>query len=64
MVKETLKNLQAPDRKVNVGGAMTFLSTIIAWAMAEFIGIKVPAEVGIAAAGFFSWIVQYFVPNT
>ena len=58
-----IKNMQAPDRKVNVGGAMTFLSTIVAWSLAEFAGITVPAEVGIAAAGFASWVVQYWVPN-
>ena len=62
-MNETIKNMQAPDRKVNVGGAMTFLSTIVAWSMAEFAGIKVPAEVGIAAAGFLSFIAQYIIPN-
>ena len=63
MVKEALSNLQAPDRKINVGGAMTALFTVIAWSLSEFAHIVVPAEVGIAAAGFFAYIVQYFVPN-
>lgn len=55
---------QAPDKKVNVGGAMTFLSTIVAWATAEFAGIEIPAPVAIAMAGFASWVVQYIVPNS
>lgn len=60
---ERIKNMQAPERKVNVGGAMTALSTMIAWGLAEFAGITVPAEVGIAAAGFLTYVAQYLIPN-
>ena len=63
MVVDTIKNLQAPETKVNVGVGMTFLSTIGAWLLAEFAGITVPTEVGIAIAGFLSFLAQYIVPN-
>ena len=63
MVVESIKNLQRPDRKINVGVGMTFLSTIGAWLLAEFAGITVPTEVGIAIAGFLSFLAQYIIPN-
>jgi hypothetical protein len=53
----------APERKVNVGGAMTFLSTMVAWGVGEFGGVTIPAEVGIAFAGFATYVAQYVVPN-
>lgn len=59
----TVNKLPAPDRKVNVGGAMTFLSTMLAWGVGEFSGVTIPAEVGIAFAGFATYVAQYVVPN-
>jgi len=55
--------MQAPDRKVTVGAGMAFFSTIAAWAIGEFAGIDVPPEIAVAAAGFLTFVTQYFVPN-
>ena len=55
--------METPDRKVNVGMFTGALAAIAAWAAAEFAGITVPAEIGIAASTVLSFIVQYMVPN-
>ena len=60
---ESLKNLSAPDRKVNVGALNGAIMAIIAWAVGEFAGVNIPAEIAIAGSTVIGFIVSYLVPN-
>lgn len=51
------------DRKVAVGGACGGLVSIFAWGMDAAYGIKVPAEVAIAATTVLTFILQWSIPN-
>ncbi len=57
--------IEAPDRKVAIGaGAIGLpLGVIIVWALQEFTGVVVPAEIGAAIGSLISAIAAYFVPN-
>ena len=60
---ETIKNLQAPDRKVNVGAINGAIMAIIAWAIGEFAGVNIPAEIAIAGSTVIGFILAYIIPN-
>lgn len=47
--------------KVAAGGLATMVSTIIVWALKQWGGVEVPADVAVALAGVGSFILQYFV---
>ena len=51
------------QRKVMVGGLVSGIVTIACWAVAEFAGKPVPAEVAVALSGVLSFICSYLVPN-
>ncbi len=51
------------DRKVAVGGACGGLVSILAWGLDAGYGIKVPAEVAIAATTVLTFVVQWVGPN-
>jgi putative flippase GtrA len=60
---EAIKNLQAPDRKVNVGAINGAIMAIIAWAVGEFAGIKIPPEIAIAGSTVIGFVLAYLIPN-
>ena len=52
-----------PQRKVAAGGIAGALSSIIIWAMKEYGGVEVPAEIAVAITTLVVFGLQYFVPN-
>ena len=57
--------IEAPDRKVAIGAGAIGLpvGVIITWALQEFVGVVVPAEVGAAIGSLASVIAAYLLPN-
>ncbi len=57
--------IEAPDRKVAIGAGAIGLpvGVIITWALQEFAGVVVPAEVGAAIGSLASVIAAYLLPN-
>lgn len=51
------------DRKVAVGAACGGLVSIAAWGLDVAYGVKVPAEIAIAATTLLTFVVQWAVPN-
>ena len=62
-MNDAIKNLQAPDRKIQVGAGMGGLAAILVWAANTYAGVDIPAEVGIGLSTFITFVAQYFVPN-
>ena len=62
-MNDAIKNLSAPDRKVQVGAGMGGLAAILVWGVNAYTGVAIPAEVGIGLSTFMTFAAQYFVPN-
>lgn len=53
----------APSRKVTTGGLAGALSVIIVWAVEEFGGVTIPAEIASAFTVIATAVVAYLVPE-
>ena len=51
-----------PDRKVTAGALAGAVTVIGGWALREFAGVDLPAEVASAATTILTFGVAYFVP--
>lgn len=51
------------DRKVAVGAAVGGLVSIFTWALSQFAGVTVPAEVGIGATTLLTFVTQWGTRN-
>jgi putative flippase GtrA len=52
-----------PTRKVSVGALAGAISAITVWALDEFVGVKLPAEIAVACTVVITFIVQWIVPD-
>ena len=60
---ETIKNMQAPDRKVSTGLLSSALMSILAWSVGEFTYIQIPPEIAVAGSTVIGFVLSYFIPN-
>lgn len=63
MNETTTPKYSAPDRKVNVGAINGAVMAIIAWSVAEFAGVEIPAHVAVAGSTVIGTVLSYLVPN-
>ena len=47
----------------NVVGGVAFLTTILVWAVNEWGGVVIPAEIGAAITGAAAWILAILIPE-
>jgi len=53
-----------PLDKITFGALAAATVVILAWALREFVGIELPAEVQAALAVIFGYVVSYHIPLT
>jgi len=51
-----------PLDKITYGALAAATVVILAWALREFVGIDLPAEVQSALAVIFGYVVSYYIP--
>jgi len=51
-----------PLDKITYGALTAATVVILAWALREFVGIDLPAEVQSALAVIFGYVVSYYIP--
>ena len=56
-------NESSPQRKVVAGGIAGAISSIGVWALEQFGGVTIPAEIALATYTVVLFILQYAVPN-
>jgi len=57
-------NDPTPQRKVVAGGVAGAVSTIAVWAVEQFGGITIPADIALATYTVVLFAIQYYVPNS
>lgn len=62
-MKETIGNMETPDRKVQVGAINGAIMAIIAWIVGEFTSVQIPPEIAVAGSTIIGFVLAYFVPN-
>lgn len=53
----------APQRKVMVGGLVSAVVAVLAWASKAYAGVEIPSEIAVALNGVLSFGASYMVPN-
>lgn len=52
-----------PTRKIQAAGIGIPVAVVLAWALREFGGVEMPAEVSTAIGGIISTVLGYMIPE-
>ncbi len=56
-------NGNAPTRKVTLGAGVGAGVGILVWALNQYAGAGIPAEIAVAGSTLLTFVAQYFIPE-